>query len=240
MIVVPWTSGQREFTVILPFSLSHHSQLHYELWDNKKWPQKFSVKGLVCFFFPAGKHQQTPSFSTKNSAQIKIDLNFDTQKKQGNRLAGSFLSSWQGITINSLLPLAPEEICFPDYWKETHRGGWCNQNILWCSSTSELQKSLHWGLNCVNTTFFSNYPFETSDGVVWKEINLGPRVYLASCLWFFSEIFPCVVCSSRTGGGLQVLAARHDGKLFHFHFTARHFNFFLFHFNFPSRLFPRK
>lgn len=109
MIVVPRTSGQCEFSVILPVSLLQHSLVHYKLCGYKKWAQKFSVEG---FFPPAGKHQQSPSFSTKNSAQIKINLNFDTKKVQGNRLAGSFLSSWQGITINSLLPLLPRKFAF--------------------------------------------------------------------------------------------------------------------------------
>lgn len=69
----------------------------------------------------------------------------------------------------------------------------------------------------MDTTLFSHYPFKTSDGVVSKEINLGAHVYLVSPSWFFSKIFPPVVCSSHTGGDLQFLAARHDSKSFHFH-----------------------
>lgn len=152
MIAVPWMSGQCEFSVVFPFSLFQHSQLHHQLCDYKKWAQKFFVEGV---FLPAGNHQQSPSFSTKNSAQIKIDLNFDTKKEQGNRLAGSFLSSWQGITINSLLPLAPKEICFPDYWKETH--GEVGAIRTFCGAAA-LQKC--WDLNHLDTSLLSNHPLE--------------------------------------------------------------------------------
>lgn len=207
MTVVPWTSGQCESSVILPFSLLQHFLFHHQLCDYKKWAQKFLGWGGF------SSSRKTPALTKLFHKEFSpnLDLNFDTKKVQGNRLAGSFLSSWQGITINSLLPPAPKEICFPDYWKETHRGAWCNQNVLWCSSTSELQKSLHWDSNHVDTTLLSNYPFETSRGVVWKEINWSPHVNRSHlCGFFLVKYFPPL---SVAGGGLQSLA---DGGLFSF------------------------
>lgn len=152
MIVVPWMSGQCEFSVVFPFSLFQHSQLHHKLCDYKKRAQKFFCRGS---FSSSRKPPAITKLFHKNSAQIKIDLNFDTKKEQGNRLAGSFLSSWQGITINSLLPVAPKEICFPDYWKETH--GEVGAIRTFCGAAA-LQKC--WDLNHLDTSLLSNHPLE--------------------------------------------------------------------------------
>jgi len=63
--------------------------------------RSFQLRGLF-------DNRKTPAITMLlhkefSSSQDRFQL---WHKKQRNRLAGSFLSGWQGITINSLLPLA--------------------------------------------------------------------------------------------------------------------------------------
>lgn len=109
--------------------------------------------------FYTGQRQQSLCFYTKNSSQVKIRFQL-WHKKQSSRLAGSFLNSWQWITINSLLPMALKEICCTYYWKGE------NVPIRTLCSTAAFE-FIVWKIfvlrfwSSISTTLFSNRSFDT-------------------------------------------------------------------------------
>lgn len=131
-------------------------RLHCKLWDYKKSFQKFLARKA---FFYTGQRQQSLCFYTKNSSQVKIRFQL-WHKKQSSRLAGSFLNSWQWITINSLLPMALKEICCTYYWKGE------NVPIRTLCSTAAFE-FIVWKIfvlrfwSSISTTLFSNRSFDT-------------------------------------------------------------------------------
>lgn len=131
-------------------------RFHCKLWDYKKTFQKFLARKA---FFYTGQRQQSLCFYTKNSSQVKIRFQL-WHKKQSSRLAGSFLNSWQWITINSLLPMALKEICCTYYWKGE------NVPIRTLCSTAAFE-FIVWKIfvlrfwSSISTTLFSNRSFDT-------------------------------------------------------------------------------